>query len=336
MIIYIGVISCFFTRFAYLSSYMKRNCLFFLFFMYLTCGVTIRTNAQENPITDSLSSLQEFDTVFLAPDTVKRTKIVTIYVEEDEPGTTKNKNYSPYEFFIGSSGGSTISRMFPMYNKTSITPTGGFSFLMRRNNFYFQLGANINGKESSTCSLTKHFTTFHIYIDTVVTILDEFIQIIGTDTVTYKVVKKDAVEKTNTIQSDTTYRSRNEYYNIAVPLVVGWSVESPMYLLGLGIGAQTRFCIANKSNLLPIKDSGFVKEKLFSRTLQLDATIQLTGKVKISKSLWMNTTLTGAFPVTPFYKNYDIKLIRPSLTAMIGIDYFFKVRIRRGLKNPQL
>lgn len=304
---------------------MAKAFLPFSLVVTFLAGFILESSPQASSLPDSLFS--GTDTVFLAPDTIINKNIVTIYVDEDDSTPVKNDKTigkkQRAELVLGPSSGLCYSMMSPLYGITSIVPVYNINALVIKR--HFSLGASImySGKESASLSYTRHYSRTNSTTDTITRLLDEYIQIIGTDTVRYQVTKKECVSRTDTLRTDSSFTHRNKYSYVSIPLSIGWVHRGQSLMLGIAIGMQCRFPVGSYPNRLVSGDSTWVNEMPHARKMLFDAQGQVYAKYRLAKQLWLTSSVHGAYPLSNHFIKSHAFLYRTAFSALLGLEYTF-------------
>ncbi len=261
------------------------------------------------------------DTVYLAPDTIKTTRTVIVYEDEQPtPQTLKIKQPNLYLANIGS--GLQSSYIYPQYNKIGISSQSYLNFSVFHEKLFMQIGLQYNTTQTNKASLKKHFTTYNHYFDTTKIFLDEFTQIIGKDTIIDSAFKTVITPKTDTVHTDSTYFHQNRYQYISIPFIVGYCKKGRKDIYGVGIGVNCRHIMISESNKIARTDiEEFQHEKSVIRKWTFDGLLYGYYIKKIKKRLWFHINSFLAIPLLSEYKNYTKNMYQVQLGASIGLSY---------------
>jgi len=297
------------------------------FCLFVILGLLQSFCGQAQSMTSPDNILQEaFDTVYIAPDTIKSTRVDTVFEYIEEATTPRVIKKRPaIAMMFGPQAGVGISRMYPMYNKTSVTGMAGFSGTFLYNKWFAQFNVSASSAENASIHYSRHYTNYHHWTDTIKTVLDEYSEIIGKDTVRTQVIKRTILPKTDTLLSDSTFSHKNSYWQMQIPIEFGYVYKTRKTWIGFGVGPSLRLLFANLSNKVIIADSSFVAEKSYFKKMSIDFSGELFIKQKMSKHLWTTATISGSWSFQSHYRNYTTQYFQPSLFLSLGIEYFLKL-----------
>lgn len=296
---------------------------FFKITLFILLLQPVCTKAQSIRNTDSV--ITAYDTVYYTPDTIKTTRIDTVfeYVEEPSKGiiSIKAKDIC---FLVGPHVGFGISHLSPIYNKTSLIGVMSLQGMYVYNHLFANLGIGMSTMENARIQYNRNFNSLHHWVDTIKTIKDTYIEIIGKDTFQRQSIKITLVPKTDTLNTDTVYSHKNEYRFVNIPIVCGYIFKKKKTWYGFGLGTNFRLMFIDASNKVVWGDSSFVSEKSYVKKISIDVNGILFVKHKISKKIWTSVQLSCTIPVTSSYDGYNSKLYRQSYCFLVGFEYFFK------------
>jgi len=284
---------------------------------------TLCTTAQTTNNSDSI--ITAYDTVYYNPDTIKTTRVDTVfeYIEE-APKDTFTRKAADICFLVGSQIGFGISHLSPLYNKSSIIAVTNLQGMYVYNHLFANFGIGMSTTEKARLQYSKRYNSLHHWIDTIKTVQDSYIEIIGKDTFQRQSIKITYLPKTDTIHSDTIYSHKNGYRFINIPIVCGYIFKNKKTWYGFGIGPNVRLTLIDATNKLIIGDSSFVSEKLYIKKISIDINGILFVKRKISNNIWANVQLNCSLPLASSNNGYNSKLYRQSYCLLVGFEYFFK------------
>jgi len=310
---------------------MCQQCL--IGFCFVISQILIQSNcakAQSFMYPDS-SNKERLDTIFIAPDTIKTTRIDTVFEYFDDVPRTLPKTIPIHKktpeigINLGMQAGLDITRLFPMYNTTSIQKMIGVQGMGFYNSIFLQISLNAFSGFSTSNSITKQYTKIHNWTDTIKTVIDEYIEIIGKDTIKTQVIKKTLFPKSDTLHSDSVFSHKNSYSIIDIPIVFGYLFKMKKTILGIGIGPDIRITLANTTNMVSIGDTSFVKESRYFKKSTLAIATMLVLKQQIMKKIWLSGGMNGIIPIESNYQSFNKTLFQTNLTFFLGIDYFFRI-----------
>jgi len=292
-----------------------------MFVLLQSGGATAQSFSQ----CDSFEKLTS-DTVFLAPDTIKSIHIDTLY-EYDEMKTVvqPKKKKADISFMCSPQVGVVASRMYPMYNKISVEALGTINGMICYNNLFVDIGIGASRGEQASLGFTRQYTTYHHYTDTLKTILDQYTEIKGKDTILVQVIRKTPVHKTDTLHSDTSFTHKNKYSNVQIPLMLGYCLKTRTTWLGMGIGPSLRITMAQSTNKGIVGDTTFIDESRYFKKLSIDAAAKIFIKQKLSRRIWANTSVSGTVPLNSNYQSYSKQFFRQSVSVTVGIEYYLRL-----------
>ena len=282
-------------------NYVIKNLILFFFFVLIHSYLQAQTD-----------TLVQVDTVYLPADTIKKVHTVIVYEEEEQSNKVKRKNVI---YSVGPTVGINVNKMNSYI--------GGAQFTVINNNYLASISANYNSKFTYSQGYIKHFTNYNNYIDTVETLVDEYIQIIGDDTTHIPVYTYSYIPKTDTIKTDTNYTAKNSYSSLAFPITIGYCKKKSKYMYGISAGTQLRFLIPNQNNRFVLYDSLFVPEKPYVRKMNVDAIIQGIARQKISKKIWITESCNVFFPLLNDYSDNKTKIFKVQTSILLGVNYTF-------------
>lgn len=282
-------------------NYVIKNLILFFFFVLIHSYLQAQTD-----------TLIQVDTVYLPADTIKKVHTVIVY-EDEEPTKKTNRKNVIYSF------GPTVG--INVNNLNSYI--GGAQFTIINKKYFATISANYNSKYSYSQSYTKHFTRYNNYIDTVETLVDEYIQIIGTDTTHIPVYTYSYIPKTDTIKTDTNYSAKNSYSSLAFPITIGYCKKKSKYMYGISAGTQFRFLIPNQNNRFVLYDSLFVPEKPYVRKMNVDVILQGIASQKLTKKIWITESCNVFFPLLNDYSDNKTKIFKVQSSILLGVKYIF-------------
>ena len=266
------------------------------------------------------------DTVYIAPDTIKSVRVDTVFEYIDEKTPLKLQKKQPaIAIMCGPQIGVDISRMYPLYSKTSILGIAGFNGMFVYNTLFLNVGVSVVTNQTANIHYSKHYTDFHHWTDTVKTVLDEYIEIIGSDTIRTQVIKKTYIPKTDTVLSDSTFSHKNSYWNIQIPIEFGYSYKTKKTWFGFGIGPCIRLIMANSSNRVISGDTSFVQEKNYLQKLVVDIAGMVFIKRNIKRNMWTTAYLSGIVPLQSNYHDYNKNVFNQSLSLSLGLEYYLSL-----------
>jgi len=274
---------------------------------------------------DSIST-EIYDTVYIAPDTIKSVRIDTVfeYIEEAQtPRVIKKRPnlammFEP-QFGIG------ISKMYPMYNKIAVNGLGGFGMSFMYNNLFANISILANTVEENQIAYSRHYTNYRHWTDTIKTVIDEYTEIIGKDTIRTQVIKKTFIPKTDTLNSDSTFSNKNRYWNLQIPLLFGYNFKFNKTWIGVAVGPSLRLLFANTSNKVIVGDTTFVDESLYFKKITIDLSGKVFVKQKLTKKLWTTGTVFVDYDLRSNFQNYTTNLYRSNVCFTFGLEYFFNL-----------
>jgi hypothetical protein len=299
---------------------MKRLILFFILQILFVSGIVRVALSQTPTTTDSIYTDEAIDTIFLAPDTIKTRRVVTVYVDEETPPpASRDKENKRISIFIGPAVGASLTRMLSLYNTTHLVPVAGFHTTITRQNMFADCGIFFSGKETASLSFSRQYISTRSRIDTVVVVLDEFVQIINNQVVKFQVTKKKTVTISDTSRIDSTFTARNSYSYATLPLVVGWCGEWQTVMVGAGIGCQLRLATGDRSNVLIGNDTSWIPAREQSKNVLIDMSCQAFTRYRVTRTLWLNLTAGASYPLASHYT--ATRMLRPALSTMMGIEF---------------
>jgi hypothetical protein len=304
-----------------------RQRKFAVFYVIVILGLFQSFFGKAQTMTSPDSILQEaFDTVYIAPDTIKSTRVDTVFEYIEEATTPRVIKKRPViAMMFGPQAGVGISRMYPMYNKTSVTGMAGFSGTFLYNNWFAQFNVSAASAENASIHYSRHYTNYHHWTDTIKTVLDEYSEIIGKDTVHTQIIKRTILFKTDTLLSDSTFSHKNSYWQMQIPIEFGYVYKTRKTWLGFCVGPSLRLLFSQSSNKVIIGDSSFVNEKSYFKKMTIDFSGELFVKQKMSKHLWTTVNISGTWAFQSNYRNYKRQYFQPSIFLSLGIEYFLKL-----------
>lgn len=282
-------------------SYVVKNLILFFLFVLIHSYLQAQSD-----------TLIQVDTVYLPADTIKTIHTVIVY-EDEEP--TKNTNRKNIIFSAGPNIGINVNNLNSYL--------GGAQFTVINKNYFATISANYNLKYTYNQGYTNHLTRYNNYIDTVATLVDEYIQIIGTDTTHIPVYTYTYVPKIDTIKTDTNYTAKNSYSSLAFPITIGYCKKKTKYMYGISAGTQLRFLLPNQNNRFVLYDSLFVPEKSYLRKMNVDAFIQGIASQKLTKKIWITESCNVFFPLLNDYSDNKTKIFKVQSSILLGVKYIF-------------
>ena len=286
---------------------------------------TISGQAQSVAIPDSSQS-EIFDTVYIAPDTIKSVRVDTVFEYIEEATTPiKIRKRPKMALMFGSNVGLNMAKMYPMFNKLDLTQTVGINGMFMYNNLFADISILASTKESSNLEYNRHYTSLHHWTDTVKTVIDEYLEIIGKDTIKTFVYKISYIPKTDTLHSDSTFKHTNYYRNIHIPVLFGYMYKTAKTYIGIAFGPDFRIMFANSLNKVIFGDSSFVTESSYFKKLTVDFSGKLFVKQAVFKKLWTSFSMMGNWPLQSNYHDYTKELFHPSIFVTVGLEYYFKL-----------
>jgi hypothetical protein len=271
------------------------------------------------------------DTIFIAPDTIKTIRIDTVFEYFDDvpivlpKAIPKPKKTPETGIYLGMNVGYDITRLFPMYNTTTQQKMIGVQGLGFYNSLFLQIALNAYSGFSTSNAITKQYTKIHNWTDTIKTILDQYIEIIGKDTIKTQVIKKTLIPKSDTSHSDSVFSHKNYYSTIDIPIVFGYLFKMKKTIIGVGIGPDLRITLEHTSNMVTIGDTSFVKESSYFKKSTIAITTMLVLKQQVMKKIWLTAGMNGIIPIESNYQHFNENLFQTNLSFYLGIDYFFRL-----------
>src|ERR1035437_7476517 len=209
----------------------------FIGFCYILLRLLILSksaHSQTIALPDS-SKIERYDTVYEAPDTIKSTRVDTIFeYYEETPTVIHKKVKDPLDYMIEPILGFGLTRIYPQYSKNAVVTMAGIQALCNYKNVFLSASIQTFSQITGSVSFTKQYTSYRKWIDTIKTVLDEYIQIIGKDTIKTQVIKKTYISKTDTTHRDTVFTHKNSYSTIQIPLLLGYLFKMKKTWISLG------------------------------------------------------------------------------------------------------
>jgi len=160
------------------------------------------------------------DTVYLKPDTIRKKKIVTVYVDsEPEPQHVFDK----HSFYSGLRPGI----FFPLYAKNTSLRPGYFvsgNFGLEARNMRLETGVDIIPIVNDSISFENVEIKLVTDSDTTLQLVEEFVQVNGTDTVVFRIYDTIIDVHNDTLKYNTNEKSAISYSVLNVPLIVGYNI----------------------------------------------------------------------------------------------------------------
>lgn len=254
-------------------------------------------------------TIVEVDTVYLPPDTIKKVKTIIVYEEEDSP--SKKPAYKRH-----------IAHMYGMHIGMHAIPqtpiVSSFQYNYYRKKMYASFSVSYCSRYDVKHSFGKTFTEYSHYTDTIETLVDEFIQIIGTDTIKQQVYSYSYIDRIDSTSLDSLYTHTNVYRQISVPILIGFSKSKQKYMYSWGIGPQINWILASSSNK-QIQNMSFIPESQNRSSISLDIVSYIQLKQKLSKKLWFCESVGISYPV--YNTIFDFKRLPVYSTIRLGIEY---------------
>jgi hypothetical protein len=274
------------------------------------------------------SRIERYDTVYEAPDTIKSTRVDTVFEYYEETPTiisTKAKAKVKLDYMIEPIAGFGLTRIYPQYSKNAIVTMAGIQALCNYKNVFLSASIQTYSQITGSVSFTKQYTSYRKWIDTIKTVLDEYIQIIGKDTIKTQVIKKTYIPKTDTTHSDTAYSHKNSYSTIQIPILIGYLYKMKKTWISLGVGPNVKITKENSLNKLVLGDSSFVSETSYFKKLTIDLAFALSIKQKIMKNIWLSSGISGSIALQSNLQSYNKALNQSTICLNVGINYYFRL-----------
>lgn len=264
------------------------------------------------------------DTIFLAPDTIRKTVIDTIYeYEEDAQTPIQHTKKDDRSMLIGGNIILDVNYFHPLYNKISPSIGAGFATSFSYNHWFIDADLFISTTQSVSPQYTTQFSNTVSWTDTIKTLIDNYYQIVKNDTIYTPIYKTNYIGRSKTIESDTTYTSQNRYTSFSLPIAIGYCIKKRKTWLGCGGGVQCKFTKNWNGNNIVI-DNRFENEDHFFRSISIGIHAKCFIKQKITRKWWLSATIFGA---TPLYSQYSLstdKLLVTNWGISIGLQHFFR------------
>jgi len=245
--------------------------------------------------------------------------VKTVIVYEDEPVMEKKK--TNVETSLGPNIGVAYNFVYPLYKYSFVTPTAGLSFHHSRGNVFFRFSPEYQCKRTIPLSYNQTFETVNSHMDTVKIVEDEFIQIVGTDTIREMVYSRKYILKSDTVVHDSSLTVKNSYSTVRLPIFVGYGISKKKSLIGLALGVQCRIMINSEFNKIVRDNSSPVYEKNYLRQVCFDAALQLLMRQKIAKHAWLSEMVYMNYPLSSNYRNYSPKANQLQASLSIGLEF---------------
>lgn len=256
-------------------------------------------------------TIVEIDTVYLPPDTIKKVRTIIVYEDDNsKPSTKKKRNQIAHMYGIHM--GLTAIQQTPFL--------GALQYSYVRNTLCISGLAQYQSKYNNTISYNYTYTTYTNRIDTIRTLVDEFIQIIGDDTITHPVYTYTYIHKKDSIEQDKVRIATNTYRHIQIPIVIGYCKSTRKYLYAIGAGAQFRFILPSSSNTYVLQ-SDFVPEINHIQKFNIDVVSYIQTKQKISKHMWFCQSISASYPLRYDFTEQKKSVLRSQGNIMIGLEY---------------
>ncbi len=277
----------------------------------------------------------EYDTVYIAGDTVRYTDTVTVFLDTIVP--TK-KQYLNYAITMNCTPFYSVYQMFSDENDTYIDKIRDIhqsapgiclqgNLLIGYKNFFLETGIGI----SSFSENFKHIT-HHSQIDT-----SEYSQIVviaryitideNNDTLWHEVSRKEFITQIDTIYSDTIHQTKNHFKYYEVPLGVGFrkAYNRFAYEIKAGITIGNLYKYSHVS--IPIKnwDTIYKTDDCFLQKKRINSFFcTISANYLIKKSIWLQLGLSYRYGYKSFFRsNYYFKQKNHSPGVLFGIKYNF-------------
>ena len=254
-------------------------------------------------------TIVEVDTVYLPPDTIKKVKTIIVYEDDNSP--TKKPAYKRH-----------VAHMYGMHIGMHAIPqtpiVSSFQYNYYRKKMFVSFSIAFTSSYESTRSFEKQYFVKFERTDTIETVVDEFIQIVGTDTIKQQVYTYSYVNRTDSTSVDSLYTHTNEYRQISIPILIGYSKSKQKYMYSWGIGPQINWILASSSNK-QIQNMSFIPESQNKSSISLDIVSYIQLKQKLSKKLWFCESVGISYPV--YNSIFDFKRLPVYSTIRLGIEY---------------
>lgn len=314
----------------------KRNILIYSLLIHCINGLYAQRDTTKQ--SDSLNNQNikyEYDTVYIAGDTVKYTDTVTVYLETV---TQPRKQYLHYGITLSCSPFYSIYQMLSDENEAYLNKIRNIhqsapgvcihgNFLIGYKNFFLEAGAGI-----STFSENFKHITHHSRIDTSeysrIVVIERYITIDeNNDTLWHEVSRKEFITQIDTTYSDTLHQIKNHFKYYEVPVGVGFHKKYNRFTYEIKTGIIIGNLYKYSHVSIPIKNWNTIYKTndYFLQKRRINSFfVNISANYLIKQNIWLQLGLSYRYGFNSFFRtNYYFEQKNHSPGVLFGIRYNF-------------